>query len=55
MENGTNSIQSHIQTIKSKLKAEMPRITKEIQVYEEKLAKGLTNKNPSPAPQFRNG
>jgi len=54
MENKKN-IHQHIEDLKSSLKAEMPRIKREIQIYEDRLAKGLTSKNPAPSPQFKNG
>ncbi|MEB2778329.1 hypothetical protein SYJ56_23665 [Algoriphagus sp. D3-2-R+10] len=34
------------------LKAQMPRVIKEIEVYELALKAGTLNKNPTPSPQF---
>jgi len=55
MENKDKDIHRQVEHIKLKLKAEMPRIRKEIQIYEERVAKGQAIKNPTPSPQFRNG
>ena len=38
--------------LKNRLKDELPRISEEIRVYEEKLAEGKLNPNPTPGPQF---
>ncbi|WP_158651238.1 hypothetical protein [Pseudotamlana carrageenivorans] len=45
-------ILKYLEELKSRLSKELPRITKEIKVYEEKLAKGETTKNPKASPQF---
>lgn len=45
-------IRNYIDNLKVRLNAEMPRISKEISVYEEKLANGKLTKNPNPGPQF---
>jgi len=47
-----NSIEEFLNDLKSRLQKEMPRIRKEIQVYEEKLSKGRITKNPVAGPQF---
>ncbi len=41
-----------IKELQNKMKAEMPRIQKEIEVYEFKQRQGKINQNPKPAPQF---
>jgi hypothetical protein len=46
---------SEIKAFQKKLKAEMPRVIKEIEVYEKALKKGAINKNPIPSPQFNIG
>jgi len=47
-----NSIEECLSELAKKFKKEMPRIKKEIKIYEEKLAAGQLTKNPTPAPQF---
>ncbi len=44
-----------IQTLQKNLKAEMPRVIKEIEVYEKALRKGTLKKNPIPSSQFNLG
>lgn len=44
-----------IRKIKARLKKEMPRIKKEIEVYEKALLEGTIKINPEPAPQFKIG
>jgi hypothetical protein len=46
---------SEIEAFQKKLKAEMPRVVKEIEVYEKALKKGALNKNPIHSPQFNIG
>lgn len=43
---------TYIKDIKKRLSNEMPRILKEISVYEDKLLKGELNSNPKISPQF---
>jgi hypothetical protein len=38
--------------IEARLRKEMPRILKEIEVYEKALLEGTIKTNPIPAPQF---
>ena len=45
-------IKTYINVLKKRLKNEMPKIRKEIKVYEEKLANGQLTQSPTPAPQF---
>ncbi len=45
-------ILQYLEELKQKLKLELPRISKEIRNYEEKLAKGEVSKNPKASPQF---
>ncbi len=47
-----NSIEEFLTELAKKFKKEMPRIKKEIKIYEEKLASGKMTKNPTVAPQF---
>ena len=42
----------YINELKKRLKNEMPRVRREIKVYEEKLANGRLTQSPTPAPQF---
>lgn len=42
----------YINELKRRLKNEMPRVRREIKVYEEKLANGRLTQSPTPAPQF---
>ena len=42
----------YINEHKKRLKNEMPRVRREIKVYEEKLANGRLTQSPNPAPQF---
>lgn len=45
-------IQIYISNLKNRLKNELPRISEEIRVHEEKVAEGKLNPNPTPGPQF---
>lgn len=45
-------IHNYISNLRIKLDKELPRISEEIRVYEDKLAKGKLTKNPVPGPQF---
>lgn len=47
-----DDILKYLEEIKQKFLIELPRVSKEIKNYEEKLAKGNTTKNPKPSPQF---
>jgi hypothetical protein len=47
-----DDINNYITELKNKLKIELPRISEEIRVYEDKLASGKLTKNPTPGPQF---
>lgn len=47
--------QIEIQVFQEKFKAEMPKIFKEIEIYEMALKEGKLNKKPLPAPQFNLG
>jgi hypothetical protein len=51
----TKTKEKEIQTFQNKLKAEMPRVIREIEVYEKALKKGTLKKNPIPSPQFNLG
>lgn len=44
-----------IRKIEARLQKEMPRILKEIEVYEKALMEGTVKINPKPAPQFNIG
>ncbi|MEB2784746.1 hypothetical protein [Algoriphagus persicinus] len=44
-----------IEKIEVRLKKEMPRILREIAVYEKALKDGTLIKNPKPSPQFTLG
>ena len=46
------SIEEFLSELSKKFKKEMPRIKKEIKIYEEKLASGKITKHPTAAPQF---
>jgi intein/homing endonuclease len=46
------SIEEFLKELQKKLKNEMPRIKREIKIYEEKLSAGKLTKNPTPSPQF---
>ncbi|WP_155810385.1 hypothetical protein [Polaribacter sp. Hel_I_88] len=45
-------LKKYISNLKEKLKEELPRISEEIRIYEEKLNKGELTPNPTPGPQF---
>lgn len=46
------SLEELVKEIEKRFEKEMPRVRKEIAVYEKRLAKGLLKKNPKMAPQF---
>jgi hypothetical protein len=45
-------IEIFLKNLKFRLLTEMPRIQKEIKLYEERLSAGKLNTNPIPGPQF---
>jgi len=45
-------IESFLMNLKFLLLKEMPKIQKEIKLYEERLAAGRLTKDPIPGPQF---
>jgi|GEM_PF-2072853 len=45
-------ITNYLSELKEKLRKELPKISEEIRVYENKLAKGTLTPNPIPGPQF---
>lgn len=45
-------IKNYISALEKRFKKELPKVSEEIQVYENKLSQGKLNKNPTPAPQF---
>ncbi len=45
-------IRKNILELKIRLQKEMPKVRKEIRIYEEKLGKGQLTKKPISAPQF---
>jgi hypothetical protein len=47
-----NKIEEFLAELQKKLKGEMPRIEKEIEIYKEKLLSGRLKENPTPSPQF---
>ena len=47
-----DSIEEFLNDLKLRLQKEMPRIRKEIQVYEDKLSKGRLTEKPVSGPQF---
>lgn len=50
-----DKVKSHntfVQTLKVGFRKQMPRIQKEIEIYESHLKKGKLNRNPKIAPQF---
>lgn len=50
-----NQKKAEIQRFQKNLKAEMPRVLKEIEVYEKALKTGSLKQNPKPSPQFNFG
>lgn len=52
MKKSKSDIDKFIATLKERLLSQMPRIQKEILVYERKVALGIEKKNPKPSPQF---
>ncbi|RAI91972.1 hypothetical protein [Algoriphagus yeomjeoni] len=47
-----DDIKAFLKDLELKLKKEMPRIRREIKVYEDKLEEGTLNMSPTPSPQF---
>ncbi len=45
-------ILKYLSDLKEKFKKELPRVTEEIHVYEQKVSKGLITERPTPGPQF---
>ncbi len=45
-------IKDFISNLKERLSKEMPKVKKEIELYEKHLAAGTLAKNPIPSPQF---
>jgi hypothetical protein len=52
MEKSKSQIDTLIASWKKKLLSQMPRIHKEVLVYEKNVALGKEKKNPIPSPQF---
>ncbi|WP_187328722.1 hypothetical protein [Echinicola rosea] len=48
-----DDITRQIENFKRKLKSQMPKVRKEIKVYEKNVAMGIRNKHPQIAPQFK--
>lgn len=46
------NIDDFLKDLKSRLELAMPKIRKEVKLYEEKMLKGKLTKNPSSSPQF---
>jgi hypothetical protein len=46
------NIEEFIKELKTRLKKEMPKIRKEISIYENKVASGQLNQSPKAGPQF---
>lgn len=53
MEKSKFDIDKYIASLKERLLSQMPRIQKEILVYENNVSLGIDKKNPEPSPQFR--
>ena len=51
----TKTKEKEIEIFQNNLKSEMPRVIREIEVYEIALKKGTLKKNPIPSPQFNLG
>jgi hypothetical protein len=47
-----NDIQLYLKLIQEKLEKAMPKVHKEVKVYEEKRSAGKLIKDPIPSPQF---
>ena len=45
-------IKEFISNLKKRLSKEMPKVKKEIKLYEKHLVAGTLTKNPIPSPQF---
>lgn len=45
-------IKEFILNLRKRLSVEMPKVKKEIELYEKHLAAGTLTKNPIPSPQF---
>jgi hypothetical protein len=52
MEKSKFDIDKFIASLKERLLSQMPRIQKEIMVYEKNVSLGIEKKNPKPSPQF---
>lgn len=50
--NSDSDIKEYLKEVQKRLLKEMPRVLKEIEVYENKLASGMLTEKPVPAPQF---
>ncbi|MBD8489196.1 MULTISPECIES: hypothetical protein [Echinicola] len=53
MKERKDDITRQIENFKRKMKSQMPKIRKEIKVYENNVAMGIQNKHPQIAPQFK--
>lgn len=47
-----DDIKAFLKELEQKLKNEMPRIQREVKIYEQKLEEGTLNLSPSTSPQF---
>ena len=47
-----DKLSAQIEDLTKKMKSQMPRIKKEIHIYEQKAATGTLTKNPKVSPQF---
>jgi hypothetical protein len=45
-------IQAYLSDLKKRFRKELPKISKEIRIYEQKLREGKTIQNPTPGAQF---
>ncbi len=43
---------AYLNELKERISLEMPKVMKEISIYENNLRKGKLTKDPKPAPQF---
>lgn len=48
-----DDITRQIENFKRKMKSQMPKVRKEIRVYEKNVAMGTQNQHPQIAPQFK--
>jgi len=53
MEDKKDTITSQIEDMTRRMKSQMPRILREIEIYEQKTRTGNLTKNPKVAPQFK--